>query len=517
VISYKMARRSFLRGCGGSAAMLLPLLRSMEARAQGLPPPLRFLVIRHCQGSPLDQWRPTAPATTTTFSLPANSAPFAPLQSKMVLVDGLNIVCAGPVGGDGGGPNTSEGGTVALMTGVPTLGLVGQQDYCAGGESIDQLFLDESPVLGGAGALVSNRTLFGSLQLAADVRSNYDDIASRVLSYRPPHLTNASIDAQRQPMHPQTDPLTAFTRIFGPALPPGTNKASFLSQKLSMLDFIRSDLARLKTLAPASEKDRLLSYADAIQGLEGTLRSSVSMPSGVCVVPGMPPTIPQTGTGATGTYAPDGSLLSGCDYYVATDPTSHPHQVVGRLHLSMIKAAFLCDLSRVATFSWSSATSWVVFPTTFNGGSLAGTAVSSPHYLGLTRTLDPGGWWGAIDQFYSDQTSQAIQEFDAATDVDGASTLLDNTVIVYVSEIARRWDHNQDNVPFLVFGGKNTGIQGGTFLSVSGGPLGTQTGSTTGNRPVNDAWLALAPIFGVNLATLGSPAQFTGPLAGLVA
>src|ERR1017187_3582081 len=120
-----MARRSFLRGCGGSAALLLPLLRSIEARAQGLPAPLRFLVIRHSQGSPLDQWRPAAAATTTTYTLPANSAAFAPLQSKMVLVDGLNIVCASSAPGGYSGANTSEAGTVALMTGVPTLGLVG--------------------------------------------------------------------------------------------------------------------------------------------------------------------------------------------------------------------------------------------------------------------------------------------------------------------------------------------------------------------------------------------------------
>ena len=38
----------------------------------------------------------------------------------------------------------------------------------------------------------------------------------------------------------------------------------------------------------------------------------------------------------------------------------------------------------------------------------------------------------------------------------------------------------------------------------------------TGNRPVNDAWLALAPIFGVNLDSLGNPSQYTGPLPGLV-
>jgi hypothetical protein len=36
------------------------------------------------------------------------------------------------------------------------------------------------------------------------------------------------------------------------------------------------------------------------------------------------------------------------------------------------------------------------------------------------------------------------------------------------------------------------------------------------NRPTNDVWLALAPIFGVDLPTLGAPTQFTGPLPELV-
>jgi hypothetical protein len=38
----------------------------------------------------------------------------------------------------------------------------------------------------------------------------------------------------------------------------------------------------------------------------------------------------------------------------------------------------------------------------------------------------------------------------------------------------------------------------------------------TGNRPWNDMWLALAPIFGVNLTSLGNSMQSTGPLPGLV-
>ena len=156
---------------------------------------------------------------------------------------------------------------------------------------------------------------------------------------------------------------------------------------------------------------------------------------------------------------------------------------------------------RVATFSWSSGTSWVSFPGTFDGAALPGNLVSAPHYqvLHVDPTTTPGAataaWAAVVDRFYSDQTSQAIQELAAATDLDGNS-LLDNTVVVYLSEIARGWDHNQMNVPFLVFGGKNTRIRGGTFLKITDGPLPGQTGLTssggTGNRPVNDAWLALA-------------------------
>ena len=242
-MSYKMARRSFLRGCGKSAVLLAPLLRSIEARAQGLPAPLRFLVIRHACGSPLADWRPSAPATTTDFTLPAQTAAFAPLKSKMVLVDGLNIVTASQQAGNSGGSATSEGGTVAVMTGVPTLGQIGRPYHCAGGLKINQILLNRSSVLGG-GASLTGRTPFGSLQLAADIRSTRDEIAPRVLSYRPP---TASIDISlaRQPMFPETHPVDVFTPIFAGVAPTG-NPTPLLLQKLSILDFMRSNLARLE-------------------------------------------------------------------------------------------------------------------------------------------------------------------------------------------------------------------------------------------------------------------------------
>ena len=524
MISYKFARRSFLRGLGGSAAVMVPLLRSIEARAAGATAPLRLLIIHHPLGANpgLTNWRPTATATTTSFTLPLESAPFAPLQKYMVMVDGVNIVSATSHSSgtdpdtNSGGQNTHEGGMVAMMTGVPTIGMKGQQDHCAGGPSIDQILLQKAAGLGGPS--FASPTPFGSLQLAADVRSDRDEVAPRVLSYLAPKSGQSDPSVARQPLYPETSPLTVFNRIFGGALPTGTNNAQILAQKLSVITYLQSDLARLQTLVPASEKDRITAHADAISHLQASLQQmygSVTQTS-VCTKPTAPPNYSNTssGTQGSGTVYSD---LGGVDYYVTNQPTSHPHLDLGQTQLRLIKAAFACDLVRVATFMWSSGTNWVVFPGSFQGATIKGNLQSTPHHP--PSHSDPAGdpntpaWLNQINQFYSSATSTVLQEFATTPDIDG-NMLIDNTVIVYVTEVARAWDHNQQNMPLIIFGGKNTRVKGGTFLKVTGGSLGAQTGGT-GNRPFNDVWLALAPIFGVTMSSLGASSQYTGPLPGI--
>ena len=128
--SYKVARRSFLRGLGGSAALLAPPSSArLEARAAGVAAPLRFLVIQHPLGCNPNQslWTPK-----TTSNLPFETAPFAPIQQYMSMINGVNMVTAGTGNDPNGGANTHEGGMVALMTGVPTIGIAGQADHCAG-------------------------------------------------------------------------------------------------------------------------------------------------------------------------------------------------------------------------------------------------------------------------------------------------------------------------------------------------------------------------------------------------
>jgi hypothetical protein len=496
----------------------LPLLRSIEARAQGKPAPLRFMVIHHPLGTQINSWRPSATATTTNFTLPSISAPFAPLQSKMVMIDGVNIVSATQVPGGSTGNKTHESGMVTLMTGVPTLGKIGREDHASGGPSIDQMFLQQSPYLGGPAS--PTQTPFGSLQLAADIRSDRDEVSPRVLSYLPPGAVDptlpksgaafeAAIGAARHPLYPETQPLNVYNRIFASAV---TNE-NVLAQQKSVLDFMNSDLARMQSLVPASEKDKLAMFATSIQQLEASLMGST------CTKPAQPQSFVMSGTGASGSSAPASgmSALSGVDYYDPTNAMNHPHQTLGRLQLDMIRAAFVCDQVRVATFMWSAGTNWVVFPASFNGAQFSSSA--QPHHPpSHTTEANTVAWLTQIDTWYAQQNSEFIQTLDATKDIDGNS-LLDNTVVAYVTEVGRAYDHDWRNTPFLLFGGKNTKLAGGTFIKVKDGKITAveQTEGAAGtNRPINDVWLSIAPIFGVNLPSLGNSTQWQGPIPGVL-
>ena len=446
----------------------------------------------------------------------------------MNMIDGLNVVFATRSSTGNSGQNTHEGGIAVMMTGVPVLGRIGQQDHAAGGASIDQLLLDNSPVLGGPALM--DKTLFGSLQLAADVRSDRDEVSPRTLSYRPPLAGQTDVSKARQPMAPDTQPINVYRRIFGgAAMPTGTDAAKILAQKKSVLDYMRADLARMQTLVPASAKDRLAAHATAITQLESSLQQMYGSTSGgnagVCSKPAMPPNFSEVSGQAERQRRFDGPLRG---RLLHPEHAEQPPAPGPRAHAAPPHQDGVCLRLR-------------------SGGDVH---VVGGHELGgFPRDLPGVHDWRqpAIDPAsppepqrrrshqqlaQSDQrvlfraTAAALQEFVNQPDVDGGK-LIDNTIIVYLTEVARAYDHNQQNMPLIVFGGKNTGLKGGTFTKVTGGPLPQQTGGS-GNRPFNDLWLTLLPKFGVDpklltnaidsgksyLGISGAP-MYTGALPGL--
>src|SRR4051812_44350303 len=157
---YRTTRRNFLHG--GCAAAMAFWLRRAEAFAQGATSPKRLLIIHHPVGTIQKNW--TCQGTETNFTLSRILAPFEPVKSHMVVLDGIDIIAKGVGGGH-------EQGTVTVMTGVRTTELYpgnGGDDPKAAGPSIDQILLKGSPSLQGPP--------IASLQVSCDDRVDVGEI-----------------------------------------------------------------------------------------------------------------------------------------------------------------------------------------------------------------------------------------------------------------------------------------------------------------------------------------------------
>ncbi|MDX2053979.1 MAG: DUF1552 domain-containing protein [Polyangiaceae bacterium] len=451
--SRNLTRRALLASLGAGSA-LYGLFTSMESAAQGSTAK-RLLVLAHPIGSVRPSWLPVTTAGNLTLS--PILAPFEPVKRNMVVLDGLDLV------GDGGG-GLHESGTVLIGTGSPTIakqqGAGGSDDCAPTAPSMDQILLNKSPFLGGRPV--------GSLQLAADNRVEDQGISCAVLSYRSP----------TDYLYPELDPNKVYQQVFGNVMPGGPSPSNMAAlararaRQQSVLDFSKRDLARLEQAAPASEKVKIDAFATAIRELETTFDAQANPGgSGSACQPGMAP-------------AP------------FTPNVSESHGAVGQALLAIIRTAFACDLTRVASFLWAPGTSVVTFSGLFPGME---TVAHHPHSHAGDRAIPE---LTAIDTWYSEQTSLFLQSL--AQTPDGTGTLLDNTLVLYVTEVARA-NHSFEQLPIVVFGGPGVGIrQAGRMVQYQ-------------PRPFNDLWLAVANQFGVPMASLGSAQQWSGPLPNLFA
>lgn len=474
-MTYRIRRRHFLGGlCGLGATGLASWLLRAEARAEGAGSPKRFLVIHHPVGTVKANW--TCKAAGTGFTLSRILAPFAPVQSHMIVFDGMDIVAPGVGGGH-------EQGTVTMMTGVRTKELYpgnGGDDPKAAGPSVDQIFVNKSPLLQGAA--------IASLQVSCDDRVDVGELSTRRLSY----------SGAAAPMAPYLVPHLTYERVFG-SLMAGTTDASSEALtrarllKKSVLDFALGDLNKLRALAPKSEGERLDAHEAAIRALEIELdKGGAATNGGGCTPPAKPPTL-------TPFVDSKKNQIGNGNYTTVDAATSDQmlHQQIGTLHFAVIRAAFLCDLTRVATFQWSPGTNHVSFQGMYPGQADT-IKMHHPvsHEFNNTNTPE---FLTKVDTWYSEQTSKLLQSLLDTDDIAGGK-LLDNTLVPYVTEVARA-DHSWTDAPFVLFGGSALGIKSNQLLKYSP------------RRPLNDLWLACGKALQVpDFTTLGEKSMYTGPL-----
>jgi hypothetical protein len=471
-MSYRFKRRSFLASIGAAAGLASLLRRVEEAEAQALAPQ-RILFVQRPVGTVPQYWFPSS-NSGQSFEVPRILQPFAALRDRLVLFEDLSLPFQGSVGGG------SERGTVLMLTGARTRRLYpgnGGDDPIAEGPSLDQHLVNGAAALQG--------TAIASLQVSCDSRADTPgEVSTRHMSY----------SGAAAPLTPFYQPLDAYRSVFGTLLPGGANDPAALlrarRQRKSVLDFMQRDLARLQQLAPASQREQLDQHAAAIREME--LEFDAAIPAS-CAMPAAPEML---------------SVSTQLDSYSGTHvvPQRDDETLsrIGALHMAVIKAAFRCDLTRVVTFQWAPGTNHVSFgglwppdPTLFK---VHHTTSHDPGSAELTEFLT------RVEEFYARLVASFLQDLAAEPDVSGNGSLLDNTLVPYITEVAER-NSTWTRMPFLLLGGKNLGLVGNRVWTNDGG----------GQRFTNDLWMAIAEAFGMPGFVLGDADLHTTPIAGLFA
>jgi Protein of unknown function (DUF1552) len=501
-VSYRFARRSFLRSIGGAVG-LATMLRNLEASAQGAASPPRVLIVHHPVGTVRADFEPQGTGTTYVTSRLLKPFEDANLRNDMVAFYGLSL---GMIGGPGGGGH--QKGQVIMATGTDS-GFVrpGEyiaQDVTADGPSFDQIFLKNAKAL---------QTNLGYVNVICDDRVDYNpETSCRCLSYS---YDRRAIPGgmENTPLFGELSPLQMYTRIFGTMKPGGgTGTATdaellrAIARRKSVLDYSLRELKRLEAIAPARERPKIEAHTEAIRKIENQLTTQIQ--SGTVSIPGCASTPPLDVVG--GKY--DGGIHRDYGNPTATTSDEVIHAQIGQLHMGVIKSAFVCDLVRVATFQWSPGVNHIAFKGFYPGEP---NTIYMHHPLshrvgtGDTEVKGPNRrpeveYLSRVDEYYATQTAAAMADFKATTDVMGGN-LLASTVVPYVTEVGA-CGHNYSPMPGLIFGGQALGVHGGQYQLLN-------------NRSYNDFWLTVAQALGLSKDALTAEKFLkytTAPIAGVV-
>lgn len=474
--SYRFARRSFLASVGGAFGLKV-LLQNLEAMAQGVTSPPRFLMTHFPVGTLRHRFLPSGTGSSYVASpiiLPFEQAGLRQDMSVFYGFSDNHLQCPGGGGHEAGTPFTTTG------CGAPgTRQNAGEaDDGVAGGPSFDQVFLKNVPDLARDGV--------GYANAICDARVDSNETSTQCLSYS---YTTRSIASARPggniteytPLLPQLSPAQLYASLFSGFMPGGGTDANkeaalrALRMRKSVLDYSLGELDHLGRLAPASEKPKIDLHAEAIRKVENQLAQQIEdgelgTTDPTCAVPAEPS---RNLTGGKG----NSQYLES----VNTDD-SETHKAVAEAHTALLLAAFQCDIIRVATFQFSPGTNHVSFkgmwPSDPNRIAMHHPVSHAGAFLGNASDADPSGLAGAdkdryeflanVQIWYNQRLADFLVKMKMATDAFGGS-LLDHTVIPYVTEVAQS-NHSRGPKPAFLFGGAKLGLKHGGFHSFNQRP-----------------------------------------------
>ena len=459
----RLSRRTFLRGAAG-AAVGLPLLGAMQGSADALELPRRLVFFFFPLGRVKDSWSPVG--TPNDYQLGEILAPLAQeglTKDDVIVLEGIDMISSA----HGPGDDHQKGiGQVLTATELQygdlfqygcMMGTVGW----GGGISVDQHLANELK------KNEATRTMVPSLELGVGVQNG--DVGSR-LCYAGPAA----------PVTPDDDPWNVYASLFADLAADPTGVAKVKAQRQRVLDAILPDYHALSARLGKDDKQRLELHVSALADIETQLSLPGGALGGACQLPAMPPLpgdLPQA--------------LYGNDNFPG----------IGKLQMDLLSMALVCDLTRVATVQWSTVGAGKVF--SWLGQSSTHHELShAPHGDGADpEDLVAKGQLVQIGTWFAEQLAYLARSLKAVPE--GNGTALDNTMIVWCSDLSNGWKHSHDDMPFVIVGGKNCGIGSGRWLEYQGASH-------------SDLLVSLCHAMGVPVSSFGNPEYGSGPLPGLL-
>lgn len=451
--SRQLGRRAFLKRTLGTG-LALPLMPSLlgvlgsgAARAAEAGVfPKRFVVFFMPNGTNPLTWFPTPGATESEFTLQPLHAPLAAFQQQLVLLRGVHLKA--PAKGPG---EPHQAGMGALLTGkaLQEGTFVGGDGSLAGwadGQSVDQRIAD----------VIGTTTARKSLELG--VRVNGSQVRHR-LSY-----TGAA-----QPLPPMTDPSQVFQQLFANLALDPSEAAAVRKRRRSVIDAAQAQMGLVRQKVSIADRTRLDLHVDHLRQLEKQIWTVTEL-GGACSIPETPPL-----------------LNAGSEDMMG---------VVTRLQIEQLVMALACDITRVASLQVSSAANNIRFPFLY---SYADDHVLSHAGASDTTSIDE---WAMRQSWYASQFAYMLALMDAVPEGDG--TLLDNTLVLFGSELGQGSSHAHTDIPFMLAGGAGGALKGGRYLQYSG-------------KAHNDLLVSCLHAFDIDQDTFGDPELSTeGALTGLM-
>lgn len=397
----ELSRRQLLQLGAASAGVLgLPMLLP-EAAIAKTGAPQRLVIVFTPNGTVPDAFWPITQGSETDFRLNTITEPLAAYRDRLLLIKGLNIEVAQT--GPGGPHQKGVGGLLTnaeLQTGSFKDG-DGKLAGWANGISVDQELAKH----------IGQGSYLPSLELG--VRASGNEVRSRI-SYSGPGA----------PMPPINAPVVAYDRLFSNFL---QTDATATARRQSVLSAVKQQYDVLTPTLSRTDQTKLEQHLDLVRGIERRLGIDTV---GACVAPTSP-----------GEIAVD-------------DENTMP--ALTSAHLSLITAAFACDLTRIVTLQFSSAINEIRYPwvQSFGSGHMLSHSTDAASQDEIVRR----------ETWTASQICELMRQL--ASVPEGNGTMLDHTLIVWANELGWGSSHTHNDIPFLLAGGA-PGVRFGRYLELA--------------------------------------------------